>query len=120
MNAAAARHNFSAQIAAYLEGHNIVRASHGAKPLTWSTSLAASAEKWADDCNLRHTNGVLSDKPYGENIVAATGRFPVHTAMGTFIEDAGKCFLHTPNFYPAMGMYLVPGFRGELDRVTRS
>jgi uncharacterized protein YkwD len=82
-----------AQVEAFLEGHNTIRTTRGTKPLTWSTSFATLAEKWADACNFRHTNGVLSDKPYGENIVAATGPFPVLTAMGTFIEDAGKCFL---------------------------
>ncbi|KAF9448246.1 PR-1-like protein [Macrolepiota fuliginosa MF-IS2] len=80
----------SAQIGAFLQGHNTVRAKHNAKPLTWSVPLAEKAEQWADACNFRHTNGVLSDTPYGENIVAATGDFPISAAMATFVQDADQ------------------------------
>ncbi|XP_006456817.1 hypothetical protein AGABI2DRAFT_122706 [Agaricus bisporus var. bisporus H97] len=97
MDATAVRRS-PAHIAAYLEGHNVVRAAHGVKPLRWSPHFANLAEQWADACNFKHTDGVLSDKPYGENIVAATGPFSVHAAMGTFIEDAADFNPHHPHF----------------------
>ncbi|KAJ3561574.1 hypothetical protein NP233_g10111 [Leucocoprinus birnbaumii] len=76
-----------AQRNAFLLAHNAVRVRHNAAPLTWSVSLAQMAEQWADACNFKHTNGILSDDPYGENIVAATGNFPVSAAVGTFVQD---------------------------------
>ena len=79
----------SADIAAFLAGHNTVRAAHNAPPLTWSGELALKAAIWANVCQFRHSNGLLSNKPYGENIVAATGDFSIPAAMGTFVQDAG-------------------------------
>ena len=51
-----------------LTGHNQTRIAKGLTPLTWSASLAASAQSWADtlstrDCALEHSN-----TPYGENL----------------------------------------------------
>lgn len=83
------RHS-SSQIHAFLLGHNIIRAQHNVNPLKWSTPLAEMAEQWADACNFKHTKGVLSDTPYGENIVAATGDFPVSAAVATFVKDASE------------------------------
>ncbi|KXN92299.1 Fruiting body protein SC14 [Leucoagaricus sp. SymC.cos] len=86
----------AAQISAFLQAHNTVRAKHHARPLTWSVSLAQMADQWADACNFKHTNGILSDTPYGENIVAATGDFPVSAAVDTFIQDAGQYSIFKP------------------------
>lgn len=80
----------TAQVAAFLLAHNTVRIKHHAKHLKWSVPLAEKAEQWADACNFKHTNGVLSDEPYGENIVAATGHFPIKDAVATFVQDAGQ------------------------------
>lgn len=58
----------SSDIQAYLDGHNNVRAKHGAAALTWSDKLAAAAQKWADHCVFEHSGGSLG--PYGENLVS--------------------------------------------------
>ncbi|KAJ7930089.1 CAP domain-containing protein [Mycena leptocephala] len=42
---------------------------------------------WAETCQLKHSNGTLLDTPYGENIVAATGHFPISMAMQQFVLD---------------------------------
>jgi len=83
------RHS-TAQKSAFLQAHNVVRARHNAAPLTWSLSLARLAEQWADTCQFKHTNGILRDEPYGENIVAATGNFPVKSAVATFVQDESE------------------------------
>jgi len=74
----------------YLYAHNHVRAAHGATSLTWSPSLAQDAQIWADQCQFRHSNGKLRDELYGENIVAATGHFPINAAMKTFSSDESQ------------------------------
>ncbi len=56
----------------FVAAHNRVRAKHCAGPLTWSTKLAAYAQKWADSleakgCAFGHSGG-----PYGENLAAGT------------------------------------------------
>jgi len=70
-----------------LAGHNRVRASHGARPLVWSASLAEMAGRWANRCEFQHTYGILSSKPYGENIAAATGNFTPEAAVKLFVQD---------------------------------
>ena len=55
--------------------HNAARAavmpaaSPAIPPLVWSSTVAASAQAWADQCNFKH-----SGNPYGENIYAAAGQ----------------------------------------------
>ncbi len=58
--------------AAMLKEHNAVRDEAGVPALTWSTSLAASAQKWSEtlkgeSCKMRHT----PNPQYGENIYQA-------------------------------------------------
>ncbi len=56
----------------FVDAHNKVRAQHCAAPLTWSSTLAAVAQKWADSlrdqgCKFGHSGG-----QYGENLAAGT------------------------------------------------
>lgn len=80
-----------AQISAYLDAHNQVRAVNNAPPLTWSQPLADLAAIWADGCQFKSTGGLLRSQPYGENIVAATRYFPISAAVATFTQDQGEC-----------------------------
>ncbi|PPQ65369.1 hypothetical protein CVT24_011479 [Panaeolus cyanescens] len=75
------------EIDAYLNTHNVIRAVHNATSLDWSNSLARRARFWASLCRLEHSGGVLSSEPYGENIAAASGDFPIDSAVATFISD---------------------------------
>lgn len=79
----------TAQKFAFLSSHNAVRATHGANPLTWSDALAEMAESWASSCQFKATNGILREKPYGEVIAAATGFFPISSAVDLFVKDSG-------------------------------
>lgn len=79
----------SDQISAFLDPHNAIRAQYNAADLTWSSYLARMAGFWADQCQFKHTNGVLSNEPYGEIIAAGTGDFPVNAAVETFVSDRG-------------------------------
>jgi len=85
-----------AQITEFLESHNSVRALHRALPLEWSTSLAEKAASFASACRLDHTYGTLSDTPYGENIIAATGSFPIADAVNAFIQDESEYRVSPP------------------------
>jgi hypothetical protein len=52
---------------AVLALHNSLRAKHGATPLSWSASLAAGSQDWANGCVMQHSNGGHSSG-YGENL----------------------------------------------------
>jgi pathogenesis-related protein 1 len=79
----------SDQISAFLDAHNAIRAQHNAADLKWSPYLARMAGFWTDQCQFKHTNGVLSNDPYGENVAAGTGDFPIDAAVATFVSDRG-------------------------------
>lgn len=46
-----------------LQLHNNLRATHGAGALTWSSTLAAKAQQWANGCVFQHSGGSLG--PFG-------------------------------------------------------
>ncbi|KAJ6538508.1 PR-1-like protein [Mycena vulgaris] len=74
----------------YLFAHNKVRLFHDAPPLVWNSTLASKAHDWAATCQVTHSDGTLLDTPYGENIVAATGNFPIDDAVAQFTLDASE------------------------------
>jgi len=81
------------QINEFLAAHNGIRAAHNSSALTWSDEFAAKAANWVDACVLQLTGGILSDIPYGELQVAASGSFSIQDALNTFIQDE-------PNYNP--------------------
>jgi len=86
------------QIDAFLDAHNTIRSLHNATALTWSVDLAKKAESWADRCEFKHSDGVLSDTPYGENIVAGTGNFQITAAVATFVQDQDQYDPANPSY----------------------
>ncbi|KAJ7167512.1 CAP domain-containing protein [Mycena filopes] len=75
-------------IDAYLAATNSVRSAHGADDLSWNGTLSDAASSWAASCQVKHSDGALLDgTPYGENVVAGTGHFPVADAMQQFVLD---------------------------------
>jgi len=70
---------------AYLNGHNTVRAQHGAVALTWDDTLAAAAQKWANNCKFQHSGGSLG--PYGENLAAGTGDFTIAQGLNAWASE---------------------------------
>ncbi|KAJ6583763.1 CAP domain-containing protein [Mycena sp. CBHHK59/15] len=85
-------------ITAYLSAHNTVRAQHGAQDLVWNSTLAANARTWANECQLKHSDGTLLDTPYGENLVAATGNFPISAAVAQFTADESEYDPSNPTY----------------------
>jgi len=97
LHSIAGRQSF-AQVSAFLDAHNSVRALHNAPALKWSPSLAKKAKKWADKCQFKHSDGNLSDQIYGENVAAGTGIFPISAAVATFVDDQSKYDPAHPSF----------------------
>ncbi|KAK1571217.1 hypothetical protein Q3G72_013597 [Acer saccharum] len=57
----------------YVDAHNAFRAAVGVGPITWNNTVAAYAQKYADerkrDCQMDHSMG-----PYGENLAEGYGQ----------------------------------------------
>jgi pathogenesis-related protein 1 len=72
----------AADAKALVDHHNKARVAVGVKPLKWSATLAANAQKWADHlasttCQMQHS----SDGVYGENLYRGTaGHFSASDA----------------------------------------
>lgn len=56
-----------------LDSHNAVRARVGVPPLTWSDTLAETAQDWADYLIATNTLFHSPDNQYGENLYAISG-----------------------------------------------
>lgn len=82
----------------YLDAHNSVRAQHNAVDLVWNDTLADAATGWANNCQVQHSSGTLLSSPYGENLVAGTGDFPVETAVAQFVLDEGDYDPSNPTY----------------------
>ncbi|KAI0751021.1 CAP domain-containing protein [Daedaleopsis nitida] len=74
----------------YLDQHNLVRGSVGASSLKWSDDLQEKAQKYAEQCQLKHSDGALG--PVGENLAAATGSFSASEAVQLFTQDESDYF----------------------------
>jgi len=66
----------------WLQAHNEYRALHGAPPVTWSTSLEASAQAWADTCPDGH-----SSSGYGENMAYASYSLTPQNVVGLWYSE---------------------------------
>ncbi|NND37531.1 MAG: SCP-like extracellular [Gammaproteobacteria bacterium] len=82
---------------ALLEAHNRYRRAVGVAPLEWSSEVAASAQRWADELvatgSFEHSSG-----PYGENLWSGTaGAFDQQSMVDSWGSEqqdfvSGKAF----------------------------
>ena len=73
--------------AEYLKWHNEVRRVHSAADLTWSDTLAAAAQSWANKCVFEHSGGKVG--PYGENLFVGSGTgFAIKDAVTAWTNEA--------------------------------
>lgn len=76
----------------YLIPHNLLRAAHGASPLTWSDELAASAQAWANNCLFKHSQS-------GQNLAAGAGVFPAAAGIKLWADEARECIIDINSSY---------------------
>jgi len=72
----------------YLQQHNIVRAQHGANPVTWSDQLEGFAQEWANNCQFMHSGGRFG--AVGENIAAGTGDYTIPDMVGDWVSEVSS------------------------------
>ncbi|KII95013.1 hypothetical protein PLICRDRAFT_169713 [Plicaturopsis crispa FD-325 SS-3] len=82
----------------YLTAHNNIRAEFGANALTWSDDLANKAQTWANECQFRHSDGMLQSESYGENLAAGAGWFSPAAAVQVFTQDFSEYSPENPTY----------------------
>ncbi len=87
-------------ISAMLQAHNVVRTKHNLPQLTWSNTIAESAQKWSnqlksENCEFRHD----LDTPYGENIYWAWESVVADNKLISKPEDAAVWWANEEAFY---------------------
>jgi uncharacterized protein YkwD len=101
---------------AFVEAHNRVRAQHCAPNLSWSSKLAASAQKWADTlkargCVLGHSGG-----QYGENLAAGTsGTLDENSVVGMWYDEFKKFNFRSGGFSMKTGHFTQVVWRGTRE-----
>ncbi len=90
------------EIQKWLQAHNDYRASHGVPAVTWSETLATSAQSYANTCPSGH-----SSSGYGENLAWATYGMEVSLVVTMWYDEEA--------FYD----YNNPGFNSETGHFTQ-
>jgi uncharacterized protein YkwD len=83
-----------------LNAHNSLRAKHGVPPLSWSASLANTAQAWADRCVFEHSNAGL-----GENLAQGTGDYSGANAVNDWYNEISAYDFNSPGFSDATGHF---------------
>lgn len=83
-----------------LNAHNALRAKHGVPALSWSGSLAKTAQAWADRCVFEH-----SSTNYGENLAQGTGDYSGADAVNDWYGEISAYDFNNPGFSDATGHF---------------
>ena len=83
-----------------LNPHNARRAKPGVPPLSWSASLAKTAQAWADRCVFEHAS-----TGYGENLAQGTGDYSGVNAVNDWYNEISAYDFNNPSFSDATGHF---------------
>ncbi|XP_031567085.1 protein PRY1-like isoform X2 [Actinia tenebrosa] len=90
-----------------LDAHNEYRKKHGSPPLKWSASLAADAQKWADQLakedKFEHDMKSVTSKNQGENLAYFSP--PKKKCMGAKKDDCVQCSEMVADWYNEVNDY---------------
>lgn len=89
-----------AEIQQWLQAHNHYRNLHGVPSVTWSATVALSAQAWANTCPSNH-----SSSGYGENIVFATYIMTIPNVVKLWYDEEPLYDYNNPGFSPATGHF---------------
>ena len=101
---------------ALVDAHNKLRARHCAPPLKWSTKVAASAQKWADQLHARGCGLVHSGGAYGENLAAGTaGTLDAAAIVGMWYDEGKRYSFGSGGFSMKTGHFTQVVWRGTKE-----
>jgi hypothetical protein len=90
----------SAKIQAWLQTHNTYRHLHDVSPVTWSDTVAASAQAYADTCPSGH-----SGSGYGENIAWASYMMDESSVVKMWYDEESLYDYNNPGFSSDTGHF---------------
>jgi uncharacterized protein YkwD len=98
------------EIQEWLQAHNNYRAIHGVDPVSWSETIASSAQDYADTCPSGH-----SGSSYGENLYWATNiRNRAVVVQGWYDENPLYDY-NNPGWNPAAGHFTQVVWKGTTE-----
>jgi len=100
----------AAEIQQWLQAHNTYRALHGVPPVTWSATVAASAQAWADTCPSTH-----SGSGYGENIAWATTDIGESAVVQLWYDEESLYDYSNPGFSSDTGHFTQVVWKGTME-----
>lgn len=90
-----------------LGAHDAARAKHGVPALSWSDSLAKTAQSWADRCVFEH-----SSTSYGENLAQGTGGYSGADAVNDWYNEISAYDFNAPGDSEATGHFTQVVWKG--------
>lgn len=100
----------TSEIQEWLQKHNIYRTLHGVPEVTWSNTVAASAQAWANTCPSGH-----SGTGYGENIAWATNDIGVSAVVKLWYDEEPLYDYNNPGFSPNTGHFTQVVWKGTTE-----
>ena len=90
----------SVEIQEWLQAHNTHRVFHGVPAVTWSDTVAASAQAYADTCPTSH-----SGSGYGENLAWATNNLGATAVVDMWYDEEPLYDYNNPGFSSDTGHF---------------
>jgi len=90
----------STEIEQWLQAHNNHRTLHSVTAVTWSETVAASAQDYADTCPSVHSGSI-----YGENLAWATYDMGVNSVVQMWYDEEPDYDYNIPVFIPDTGHF---------------
>ncbi len=88
------------EIEQWLQVHNNHRTLHGVSAVTWSETVAASAQDYADTCPSGHSGSI-----YGENLAWATYDMVISSAVQLWYDEEPDYNYNNPGFSSETGHF---------------
>jgi len=96
-----------------LDEHNRYRAIHGSPPLRWNPTIAAAAQRWANNlaqsCQMVHN----TDDNYGENL--GVGYRSWTAVIGAWYNEESQYNYNNPGFSSATGHFTAVVWKSTTD-----
>ena len=98
------------EIQQWLDSHNKKRQLHQVGPLSWSATIAASAQNYANTCPDSHSNS-----GYGENLAWASYPASIETVVSWWYSEESNYDYANPGWQPEAGHFTQMVWKGTTE-----
>ncbi len=99
-----------AEIQEWLQAHNNYRTLHNVPPVTWSQTVANSAQDYADTCPAGH-----SGSGYGENLAWASNNLGMSAIVDLWYNEEPLYDYNDPGYSPGTGHFTQIVWKGTTE-----